>query len=230
MEDENWEENPFENRPIVKKDSEKKKEDKPPSEEKESFEASIERSPPPPSPPPPTASMEDENPFETRSETPLAPVDDDEVNPFENVPSETGYGYGDEDVLEYDEFDKSKLAFVSGIGFVGLGFILYFFVIEPNIPNLMTFSIIAIILSTIVAFFYLFDDLKIRTTKLTERGARFISGIFFMVLTILFIVALMTYWPSISNMDLTSPIVLTVVIVLTNASVALFLYSMLWEE
>ncbi|TET91395.1 MAG: hypothetical protein E3J35_02980 [Methanomassiliicoccales archaeon] len=228
MEDEDWEENPFENRPITKKGSERREKDRSLSAEKESFEASVERRPPPRRTVAPTAPPEEENPFETRSETPLAPAVEDELNPFENIPSDVGYG--DEEVLDYDEFDKSKLSFVSGIGFVTLGFILYFFVIVPEVPNLLTFSVMAIIFSTVVAFFYLLDDLKIRTTKLTERGARFLSGIFFMVLVILFIVALMTYWPSISNMDLTSPIVLVVVIVLTNASVALFLYSMLWEE
>ncbi|MFQ5884388.1 MAG: hypothetical protein ACE5IO_04735 [Thermoplasmata archaeon] len=230
MEDEDQEENPFENRPIAKKDTERREKDRSLSAEKESFEAGVERKDPPQRTPVRSAPVDEENPFETRSETPLAPPDEDELNPFENVPSDTGYGYGDEEVLDYDEFDKSKLSFVSGIGFVTLGFILYFFVIVPEVSNLLTFSVMAIIFSTVVAFFYLLDDLKIRTTKLTERGARFLSGIFFMVLVILFIVALMTYWPSISNLDLTSPIVLMVVIVLTNASVALFLYSMLWEE
>lgn len=230
MADDDWEENPFENRPTGKKQAKRiSKEDA--DARKDSFAASIEREPPPPGAPTQTAVPDEENPFETRSETPLAPVGEDEVNPFENVPSDAGYGYReDEEYLGYDEFDKSKLSFVSGIGFVSLGFIIYFFVVVPAVPHLLMFSAVAIILSTLVAFFYLFDDLKFRTARLTERGARFLSGIFFMILVIMFIIALMTYWPDIGNLDYTSPIVLIVVMVLTNASVALFLYSMLWEE
>jgi hypothetical protein len=87
-----------------------------------------------------------------------------------------------------------------------------------------------VIISILVALFYLLDDLKIRVSSLTERGARFISGIFFMVLIIILFVPLMMHWPNTQDIDLTIPLTLIPIIILTHGSVALFLYSMLWEE
>jgi hypothetical protein len=211
--DDDWEENPFENRPaekrkVVKKDTSKSAR---------------------PVPPPPIA--DDDNPFE-RGSTPTRSNDiDDGGSPFENRPFSTSIDGGyDDEYVELDEFDKSKLSFVSGIGFVGLIFVMYFFVIVPGDPLLLGLSIAAIIVSALVAFFYLLDDLRIRPSSLTERGARFISGIFFMILVILLFTPLMMHWPNTDEIDITIPLTLLPIIILTHGSVALFLYSMLWEE
>ncbi|MEE9116016.1 MAG: hypothetical protein V3U09_03885 [Thermoplasmata archaeon] len=213
MADEEWEENPFENRPA----------DKSKVVERETTE------PARAVPPPPIA--DDDNPFE-RGTPPARSNDiDDGGSPFENRPSDTSFGGGyDDEYVELDEFDKSKLSFVSGIGFVGLVFVLYFFVIVPGNLLLLGLSIAAIVISVLVAFFYLLDDLRIRPSSLTERGARFISGIFFMVLVILLFVPLMMYWPNTDQIDITIPLTLLPIIILTHGSVALFLYSMVWEE
>lgn len=225
MEEDDWEENPFENRPTLRKDYEKAvpppPEEAPPSPERE---GTLEEEPFPP------AVAKEENPFEARSEI-SSPLSENDENPFENRPVDTFLGHeADEELIAYDEFDRSKLSFVSGIGFVALGFVVYFFVILPDNTLLLTLTVPAIVLSVLVAFFYLLDDLKIRTTKLTERGARFLSGIFFMILIILLFVPLVMEWPNIGDIDLTIPLTLVPIIVLTHASVALFLYSMLWEE
>jgi hypothetical protein len=211
--DEEWEENPFENRPAQKRKVLSEKTAKPAR----------------PVPPPPIA--DDDNPFERGSASAGAGSDEKGGSPFENRPSSSSFGADyDEEYVELDEFDKSKLSFVSGIGFVGLVFVMYFFVIVPGGLLLLGLSVTAIIISALVAFFYLLDDLRIRPSSLTERGARFVSGIFFMVLVILLFIPLMMHWPNTDEIDIAIPLTLLPIIVLTHGSVALFLYSMLWEE
>ena len=210
MADEEWEENPFENRPADKSKVVKRETAKPARAV----------------PPPPIA--DDDNPFE-RGTTPARSHDiGDGGSPFENRPSGTSSGgSSDEDYVDLDEFDKSKLATVSGMGFVGLAAFFVLFVIMPGNMLLIGLAIPALIISALVAFFYLLDDLRIRPGSLTERSSRFMSGILIMVL--LFVPLIMN-WPNTEDIDLTIPLTLLPVIVLTNASVALFLYSMLWEE
>ncbi len=213
MADEEWDENPFENRPADKSKVVKREATKP-----------ARAVPPPPI-------EDDDNPFE-RGTTPARSNDiDDGGGRFENRPSGTSSGGSyDEDYVELDEFDKSKLATVSGMGFVGLGAFFVLFVIMPGNMLLIGLAVPALIISALVAFFYLLDDLRIRPTSLTERSSRFMSGILVMILFILLFVPLIMNWPNTEDIDLTIPLTLLPVIVLTNASVALFLYSMLWEE
>ncbi|MCK4444749.1 MAG: hypothetical protein KAW09_09410 [Thermoplasmata archaeon] len=213
MEEEQWEDNPFENRPVGKKTA---KQEKPPKPAK--------ATPPPPD-------IEDDNPFERGLEPSSSGPTDNDIGPFENRPSAASYehAYG-EDYADLDEFDKSKLAFISGIGFVALVFVLYFFVFVPGDPLLIGLAIASVIVSALVAFFYLLDDLKIRSSSITERGARFISGIFFMVLIIVLFIPLMMHWPNTQDVDVNILLTLLPIIIMTHGSVALFLYSMLWEE
>jgi hypothetical protein len=161
-----------------------------------------------------------ENPFENR------PIDDEpsfEANPFENVPSAV------KEDMEYpmlaDEFDKSKLALVSGIGFVALAIFFYFFVISEWDTTQFTLSLIGLIVSALVALFYLLDDLTIRPKNMTERGAHFLAGIFLGVLALLIIITAMVF-----QEDILKAFPVFIIMIITNASVALFLYSMMWEE
>lgn len=164
-----------------------------------------------------------ENPFENR------PIEDEpslDENPFENIPSaeEPTESYGDIPVIA-DEFDRSKLALVSGIGFVGLGIFLYFFVIQYGDMTQIVLSIVGIVVASLVALFYLLDDLTIRPRRMTERGAHFLAGIFLGVLVLLIIVTAMLY-----QHDILRAFPIFIVMVIANVSVALFLYSMMWEE
>ncbi|MFQ5909864.1 MAG: hypothetical protein ACE5IJ_03985 [Thermoplasmata archaeon] len=163
-----------------------------------------------------------ENPFENR------PIEDEpslEVNPFENIPS-AGVDEPFEDVpILADEFDKSKLALLSGIGFVGLGMFFYFFVIEAWDTMRFILSLMALIVSALVALFYMLDDLRIRPGSMTERGAHFLAGIFLGVLVVLIVATAMVF-----KEDILKALPIFVIMILTNASVALFLYSMMWEE
>jgi hypothetical protein len=164
-----------------------------------------------------------ENPFENR------PTDDDpmyEENPFENAPSSAEpMGDFDDLPLVADEFDRSKLALTSGIGFVSLAIFLYFFVIATWDMMLIVLSITAIIVSALVALFYMLDDLRIRPSSMTERSAHFLAGISLGVLALLIISTAMVF-----QSDFLQAMPVFVVMILTNASVALFLYSMMWEE
>ncbi|MFQ6128818.1 MAG: hypothetical protein ACE5QW_07960 [Thermoplasmata archaeon] len=162
-----------------------------------------------------------ENPFENR------PIDDEpsfETSPFENIPSAVE-GELEELPLLTDEFDKSKLALLSGIGFVGLAIFFYFFVIVVWDLAQFFLSIGALIVSALVALFYLLDDLMIRPRSMTERGAHFLTGIFLGILVLLIIVTAMVF-----REDIFKAFPIFVIMILTNASVALFLYSMMWEE
>lgn len=164
-----------------------------------------------------------ENPFENR------PTDDEssyEESPFENTPStaETGEEFDDIPIMA-DEFDRSKLAMISGVGFVGLAIFLYFFVILTWDTTLIVLSITAIVVSALVALFYMLDDLRIRPRSMTERGAHFLAGITLGVLVLLIISTAMVY-----QSDVLRGMPVFVVMIVTNASVALFLYSMMWEE
>lgn len=162
-----------------------------------------------------------ENPFENR------PVELDEEpsfkeNPFENVPREADY---EEIPILTEEFDRSKLALISGVGFVGLAIFLYFFILTSGEPLFIALSVFSIVTSTLIALFYLLDDLTIRPTKMTERAAHLFSGIFLGILIFLIIETVLLY-PG----DLIKVGSIFIVMVLTNVSVALFLYSLLWEE
>jgi hypothetical protein len=164
-----------------------------------------------------------ENPFENR------PIDDEptyEEDPFENVPSsaEMVSEFGDLPLVA-DEFDRSKLAMISGVGFVALAIFLYFFVIATGDMMLIGLSITAIVVSALVALFYMLDDLRIRPSSMTERSAHFLAGISLGVLVLLIISTAMVF-----QSDVLEAMPVFVVMILTNASVALFLYSMMWEE
>lgn len=162
-----------------------------------------------------------ENPFENR------PIDDEpsyESNPFENVPS-TVREDREEFPMLVDEFDKSKLALISGIGFVALAIFFYFFVIRVWDTTQFILSVIGLIVAALVALFYLLDDLTIRPKNMTERGAHFLSGIFLGVLVLLIIITAMVFQD-----DILKAFPIFIIMIITNASVALFLYSMMWEE
>jgi len=164
-----------------------------------------------------------ENPFENR------PIEDEpsiDENPFENVPSAEEPRADLEDIpIVADEFDRSKLALLSGIGFVSLAIFLYFFVILTWDTMLIMLSVTAIVVSALVALFYMLDDLRIRPKSMTERGAHFLAGMSLGVLVLLIISTAMVY-----QSDVLMAMPVFVVMIVTNASVALFLYSMMWEE
>jgi hypothetical protein len=171
--------------------------------------------------------------------------DDDskEDNPFENLPSDLSYSsssakkrametsHADSGNSELDELlldegvSKSALALVSGVGFVFVALLVYFFVARYADLNIYMLLFLAILLPMLISVFYLLDELTVRPLWLTSRGGHFISGMFLGALALLIIFVLNTYsdW-------LYFIIPFLAIIILMNVSVSLFLYAMLWEE
>ncbi len=177
----------------------------------------------------------------------------DEENPFENVPDEyaseavvtpkikvekkvqeteeiepetTSVDFEDLELPPYAE-DKSKLAMAAGVGFVFLAVIFYLGIVMDGRFMTYLYGLIGMILAALIAFFYMLDDLRIRPVKITERGTRFVAGI---LLAFLFLMIFIMVGGFVTSGEFVPLVYLATVIVLTNASFALFFYSMLWEE
>jgi len=170
----------------------------------------------------------------------------EDENPFENIPDEfskvgasTGAAPSAERArrtsadLDFKDLarlsprvaSKGRLAMGAGAGFVLLIILVYLGIIMQGGLSTYVFGISGMVLSTLVAFFYMLDDLRIRPLRVTERGTKFVAGIIWALLLILTFVMTSIFWP-----DYLRLIYLYAIFVLTNASFAFFFYSMLWEE
>jgi len=159
----------------------------------------------------------EENPFENR------PFEEEALeDSSENAPSQEVSAY---EGMIFEQFDKSKLSLVSGLGFVILAVFYYFVIVPQGSIEVYLLSVAGMIVSSMVALFYMLDDLVFRPQFITERGAHFISGIFLGFLLLLAFLTVMTFK---DNYAISFSIFVT--IILAHINVALFLYSMLWEE
>ncbi len=174
--------------------------------------------------------------------------DDDKAfddDPFERIPSDLSYTgtkkaesrgsmepstgtseVSDEEFkyIHTERVGKSTLALISGMGFVLIAILLYFFLSRYGDMDTYIITFLALLFATLISFFYLLDDLTIRPHFITNRGAHFISGMFLGALVLLIIMVLNTNW------DILFIIPFFVVTILMSVSVALFLYALLWEE
>jgi hypothetical protein len=170
----------------------------------------------------------------------------EDENPFENTPDEfadAGTGAGAAPATERAErtsahmdfkdlaqlsprvASKGRLAMGAGAAFVLLVVLVYLGIVMQGGLYTYVFGISGMVLSTLVAFFYMLDDLRIRPLRVTERGTKFVAGMIWALLLLLTFVMTSIFWP-----DYLRLIYLYAIFVLTNASFALFFYSMLWEE
>lgn len=127
--------------------------------------------------------------------------------------------------------DRSVLATVSGLGFfiVALLLILGVWGLAASVPSgALTFGgvvVLGLILAAIIPYLWMLDDLRIRPRSLRKSHARFLAG---PLIGVLAVVLFGLFTLSAGNLLL---IILSVAVLgVTQASVALFLYSMLWEE
>lgn len=139
--------------------------------------------------------------------------------------------YGREPTRAVSRPDKSVLAMVSGLGFfvVALLLILGVWSLAAAVPagGVAFGGVVAVglVLTVIIPYLWMLDDLRIRPRSLRKSHARFIAG---PMIGILAIVLFGLFTLAAGNLIL---IILSVAVLgLTQASVALFLYSMLWEE
>ncbi len=127
--------------------------------------------------------------------------------------------------------DKSVLAMLSGLGFfvVALLLVLGVWSLAATTPSgaLAFVGVVALglVLAVIIPYLWMLDDLRIRPRSLRKSHARFLAG---PLIGVLAIVLFGLFTLAAGNLFL---IILSVVVLaVTQASVALFLYSMLWEE
>jgi F0F1-type ATP synthase assembly protein I len=133
--------------------------------------------------------------------------------------------YGDDyQYVAVERVSKSMVALASGVGFVLIGIVLYFFLNKYGDTDTYMMVFLMLLFSALIAFFYLLDELTIRPTSMTNRGMHFISGMFLGALILLIIIILNSYddWLYI--------IPFFALAILMNVSVALFLYALMWEE
>jgi len=170
---------------------------------------------------------EDENPFENVPDDFEGPKEetDRDSKLFPPTPASTVNSYRDLPPLPPEVAGKSRLAMASGFGFVVLAVLIYIGIVMPGGFYDYLFGVTGMILATLVAFFYMLDDLRIRPRKVTERGMRFLAGILLAVLFLVVFAMVTMLWA-----DYFRIIMLSAIIVLTDTSFSLFFYSMLWEE
>ena len=127
--------------------------------------------------------------------------------------------------------DRSVLAMVSGLGFFIVAMVLVLGVwplastVPAGAPSFSGILVLGLILAVFIPYLWMVSDLRIRPRALRKGPARFIAGPMIGVLAIV-LFALFTL--SAGNWLLA--VLAVTVLGVTQASVALFLYSMLWEE
>lgn len=170
---------------------------------------------------------EDENPFEN--------VPDDFADAGKNTGTVSDFEGAQRTTAHLDFKDLARfspriasrgtMAMGAGAGFVLLAVLVYLGIVMQGGAYAYVFGISGMILSALVAFFYMLDDLRIRPHRVTERGTKFVAGIAWALLLILAFVMTGFFWS-----DLPHLILIYTIFVLTDASFALFFYSMLWED
>ena len=127
--------------------------------------------------------------------------------------------------------DKSVLAMLSGLGFFVVGLLLVLGVwtlastVPVGAPAFLGVIVLGLILAFAIPYLWMLGDLRIRPRALRKSHARFIAG---PMIGVLAIVLFGLFTLSAGNWLLA--ILSVVVLGMAQASVALFLYSMLWEE
>src|SRR5207247_10947474 len=84
---------------------------------------------------------------------------------------------------------------------------------------------VGIVLAIAIPYLWMLDDLRVRPRRLRRTHARFMAGPLIGILAIVLFALF-----SLANQDWILVILAVAVVAITQASVALFLYSMLWEE
>jgi len=170
----------------------------------------------------------------------------EDENPFENVPDDfadakagkvkppvAGRARGRTEHPDFRELarlsprvaTRGRLAMGAGGGFVLLAVLVYVGIVRQGDFQAYTFGMTGMVLSALVAFFFMLDDLRIRPHGVTERKAKFVAGIMWMLLLLLCFFMTGSFWP-----DYLRLVLFYAIFVLTNASFALFFHSMLWED
>ncbi len=121
--------------------------------------------------------------------------------------------------------DKSILAMLSGFGFFVAVLLLVFGVWNLGGPVYTSVTVVGLVVATLIPYLWMLDDLRIRPKRIQRTHARFMTGPLIGILAIIFFGLF-----SLADQRWLLLALGVTVVVITTASVALFLYSMLWEE
>jgi len=122
------------------------------------------------------------------------------------------------------DFEKSSLAFLGGFGLVAIGLFFYLFMRDKP-GGIVAVAIIAIILSTLMMLFFLFDKLKFCPPSITDRNSNLVAGMLF---AIIFGMIIVTFTEIVE--DAFDGLLIMVLTALTSFSVFLLLYSLMMED
>jgi hypothetical protein len=121
--------------------------------------------------------------------------------------------------------DKSILAMLSGFGFFVSVLLLVFGVWSLGGPVYTALTVVGLFVATPIPYLWMLDDLRVRPKHIPRTHARFMTGPLIGVLAII----VFGQFSLADRRWLLAALGVTVVVI-TAASVSLFLYSMLWEE
>lgn len=122
------------------------------------------------------------------------------------------------------DFEKSFLALLAGFGLVAIVGFFYLFMRDKS-GVIIAIAVIAIILSTLMILFYLFDKLKFCPAFITDRNSNLVAGMLFAVIFLLIII---TFTEIVE--EAFDGLLIMVLTALTSFSVFLLLYSLLMED
>jgi hypothetical protein len=122
------------------------------------------------------------------------------------------------------DLEKSFLALLAGFGLVAIVGFFYLFMRDKS-GIVIAIAVIAIILSTMMILFYLFDKLKFCPAFITDRNSNLVAGMLFAVIFLLIII---TFTEIVE--DAFDGLLIMVLTALTSFSVFLLLYSLLMED
>jgi hydrogenase-4 membrane subunit HyfE len=122
------------------------------------------------------------------------------------------------------DFEKSSLSLLAGFGLVAIAGFFYLFMREKP-GDVLAISVIAIILSTMMILFFLFDKLKFCPSFITDRNSNLVAGMLFAVIFLLLIV---TFTEIVE--EAFDGLLIMVLTALTSFSVFLLLFSLLMED
>lgn len=86
-----------------------------------------------------------------------------------------------DDIADLD-VDESKLALLSGIGFVLL--IVYFIFVMWPLEGFLLYSVLLMIFSISFPFLFYLDEMSFAPMSLGEYGSKFLAGIMFMLMVV----------------------------------------------
>ena len=124
---------------------------------------------------------------------------------------------------------KSTLALLSGIGFMGIVVFLYF-MYEANRPlDVWIMCIVALLLSAVMTVFYLQDDLRRKPAWASRRSSNFIAGMLWLLVMVIIVIGFSSFTTPPTH-QLWDGFRIFIITLLSAFSVFLLLYSMFTED